>query len=97
MAIGGIVRLTVKAGEGKAFEDVFLSLRKQVLAGERGCEMYDLHRCRGAESDYVILERWADEAALAAHREAPHMKAARPKLAALVADSPGGVFYDAIA
>lgn len=97
MALGGIVRLTVRQGEEAAFEEAFLALRTEVLAREPGCLMYDLYRARTGAQDYVILERWADEAALAHHRAAPHMKDGLARLAPLVASSPGGVFYDQIA
>jgi len=98
--LGGVVRIPVQAGKEKEFEDVFLAMRAGVHAHEPGCKMYDLFRNRKADeagnTQFVVLERWADQAALDSHREQPHMKEGLPKLAGLVAGAPDSQFFDIV-
>ncbi|WP_049623805.1 putative quinol monooxygenase [Frateuria defendens] len=56
----------------------FLEAVEQALAAavlavrtESGCEQYDLHRDLADPHRLVMVERWCDEAALAAHERAP--------------------------
>lgn len=46
-------------------------LREQTLA-EPGCLGYEVFRDVGAPGALLLLERYADEAAIDAHRKAPH-------------------------
>jgi quinol monooxygenase YgiN len=54
-------------------EAVELALRKAVLQvrEEAGCEHYVLHRDLADANRFVMIERWRDGAALAAHAQAP--------------------------
>ncbi len=54
-------------------EAVELALRKAVpqVREEPGCEQYVLHRDLGDANRFVMVERWRDGAALAAHAQAP--------------------------
>lgn len=98
--VGGIVRIPVQPGKEKDFEEVFMAMRTHVLAREPGCNMYDLYKARSQDGEtaatYVVMEQWADQAALDKHREEPHMKAGLPKLAPLVAGTPDSQFFNFI-
>jgi quinol monooxygenase YgiN len=68
-----IATIKIKPGMERDFEGLAKELAAQVMANEPGCKLYALHR--GEEpGTYVVLERYVDEAALDAHRAAPHFK-----------------------
>jgi quinol monooxygenase YgiN len=57
-----------------------------VRAKEPGNKMYTLTKTEAGE--YVVLEFYASEEALAAHGQTAHFKAAGPKFAGLMAGRP---------
>lgn len=69
--IGVMAKLKIKAGQGAAFEAVAAKLVEAVNANEPGNLMYRLYKA-DAPDTYVFMERYQDEAALEAHRKAPH-------------------------
>jgi quinol monooxygenase YgiN len=86
--VGIVATLSIQAGKEAEFEAVFNDLRSQVLANEAGCEMYDVYKSKADASTYVIMERYADDAALKAHGETEYFKAAGAKFGALLAGAP---------
>lgn len=72
--IGVVAKLNVKAGMEAEFEDVFLTLSEAVRANEPGCLLYQL--CKDPDGNYVVLEMYESEEALAAHGQSEHFKAA---------------------
>ncbi|AQW56173.1 putative quinol monooxygenase [Stenotrophomonas sp. NPDC087984] len=52
---------------------------------EPGCRSYDLYTTETEASDFVLLERYQDSAALEAHRTTAHYKAYRAQLSDLLA------------
>jgi quinol monooxygenase YgiN len=84
-----IVRVKVKEGAGKQFEESFA---KAIVATrkEKGNLAYDLNRDTQDPSRYLIYERWKDLAALDAHLKTPYLKellAELPKVAEGAPDS----------
>lgn len=81
-----LVRFFAKPGAEARVESI---LRTMVRATrqEPGCRRYDLFRVPAAESDavFALVERYADEAAVLAHRETPHYKAYRANIVELLA------------
>lgn len=69
--IGVMAKLKIKSGQGAAFEAVAAKLVEAVNANEPGNLMYRLYKGDAADT-YVFMERYQDEAALEAHRKAPH-------------------------
>ena len=96
MAIGIIVRLTTQPGKGAEFEAAFAEQAKGVRANEPGHRLYQLVRSRTDADSYVVMELYDDEAAIQAHREAPHMLANRPRMAGLVAPGTAIELFDAV-
>jgi quinol monooxygenase YgiN len=96
MAIGLIVRVRVAEGKGAEFEAAFAEQAKGVRADEPGNKLYQLVRSREDPRAYVVLELYDDEAALDAHRGAPHMAAGRPRIAPLLSDRTVVEIYDAL-
>ena len=71
--IGIVATIKTKPGQGAAFEQVASALAREVNANEAGCLLYILCRADAADT-YVFMERYTDDAAVAAHRAAPHLK-----------------------
>lgn len=53
---------------------------------EEGCSMYDYFLARDNDTDILLVEHWADDAALAKHSAAEHFKALQAIKAEYVAD-----------
>ena len=71
--IGIVATIKTKPGLGAAFEEVATALAREVNAHEPGCLLYILYRADDPDT-YVFMERYEDEAAVEAHRAAPHFK-----------------------
>jgi quinol monooxygenase YgiN len=72
--IGIVATIKVKAGMEKEFEAVAKELVAKVNAGEPGCKLYALHHGEAPQT-YVLMERYADQAAVDAHRGKEYFKA----------------------
>ncbi len=81
-----IAKLNVAPGKGSEFEKVMLGLAKEVRANEPGNKLYTLTKNEAGE--YFVLEIYDNEAALTAHGQSAHFKAAGPKFAGLMAGRP---------
>jgi len=81
-----IAKLNVAAGKEAEFEKVMLALAAEVRKNEKGNRLYTL--CKDEAGRYCVLEIYADEAALAAHGQSAHFKAAGPKFAGVMAGRP---------
>jgi quinol monooxygenase YgiN len=85
--LGIIATLTIKPGTNAAFEETMGKLAAAVRAGEPGNKLYALHKTDDPNV-YVMLERYDDQAALEAHRAAPHFKELGRKLGEYLAGRP---------
>jgi quinol monooxygenase YgiN len=85
--LGIIAKLTIKPGANADFETTMKALQARVHADEPGNELYALHKTADVNV-YVMLERYADQAALDAHRAAPHFKELGRKLGDYLAGRP---------
>lgn len=93
--IGVTARLPVQAGKEAEFEAVFAKLAAQVNANEAGCHHYQLFRTPG-KPDYIVLEHYADRAALDAHGKTDYFLAAQPALGALLAGAPTVEVFESV-
>ena len=85
--IAVIARLTAKEGQGAVLEKVLRALGEQVRAHEPGCKLYQL--CKSQTPDeVVVIERYADQAALDTHGNTPHFRAAFQELSGLLGKAP---------
>ena len=71
--LGVIAKLNVKEGKEAEFETAMLDLAEAVQANEPGNQLYQL--CKDGDGNYVVMELYSDEAALAAHGQSDHFKA----------------------
>jgi quinol monooxygenase YgiN len=72
--IGVTAKLNVKPEMAAEFETVFLDLSDAVNANEPGCLLYQL--CKDEDGNYIVMEMYESEEALAAHGQSDHFKAA---------------------
>lgn len=96
MAIGVIARVKVVTGKGPEFEAAFAVQAAGVRANEPANKLYQLVRSRDDADAYVVMELYDDDAALEAHRAAPHIVANRPQMAPLIAQRTVVEIYDAV-
>ncbi|XXX78447.1 putative quinol monooxygenase [Sorangium sp. So ce134] len=103
--IGGIKRARAKAGFEAEFEAMFRGHAAVVRAEEPGTLGYDLFR-DGAPGRYVVLDRYRDGEALAAHCGSPHGAVWFPRMRAVLehlevtyfpGHEPGDAHYTALA
>jgi quinol monooxygenase YgiN len=96
MAIGVIATLKVQENKGAEFEAVFRELAAQVRANEPGNKLYQVCKSRKDENTYIVMELYADQAALDAHGKSDHYRAAGPKLGPTMAGRPDVQFFDTV-
>lgn len=68
-----VATIKVKPGQEAAFQTIALQLTAAVRANEPGCLLYTLSQGEDKGS-FVFMERYVDEAAVAAHRGTDHFK-----------------------
>jgi quinol monooxygenase YgiN len=82
-----VATIKVKPGMEREFEAVAKELAARVNAKEPGCKLYTL--CRGeAPLTYIFLERYADQAAIEAHRATEHYKELGRKMGQFIDGKP---------
>lgn len=96
MSIGVIATLTIQAGKNAEFEAIFSELAAQVNANEEGCLYYALFQSKDSDTEYKVLESYADQAALDAHGASDYFKAAGAKLAPCMAGAPHLEFLNGV-
>lgn len=78
MSLRLIVTITAAPGKGSELAQIYRS-RCREAASEPGCEQYEIFQSAADPDKLVLLERWADQAALDQHAK---VQAARPPLPA---------------
>lgn len=96
MAIGVVATLKVQDGKGGEFESVFQELAAQVKANEPGNKLYQVFKSRADANTYIVMEVYADQAALEAHGKSDHFKAAGPKIGPTLGGRPDIQYFDAV-
>jgi autoinducer 2-degrading protein len=87
------VTWVARAGHETEVAELFSRLTKESRK-EPGCVMYQVHRHRTERRRFFIYEQYKDEAALEAHRTAPHFLQYAKKELPKVADRMDGHLYD---
>ncbi len=96
MAIGVVVTLKVAEGKGAACEAAFAELTEKVRANEPGNKVYQLFKSKTDANTYVVMEIYADQAAVDAHNATPYFLAAMPEIGVTLAGQPDVKFFDSI-
>jgi quinol monooxygenase YgiN len=66
--------ITFDPAKREALESGFAAMQAETLK-ESGCGAYEIYNSRSDDGTVLIFEKWADDAALAAHMTSPHMAA----------------------
>ena len=74
-----IARVRAAKGKGDALAALLTEQAAVVRAKEPGCLVYRPHRSSKDPDLFVFYEMYADDAALEAHRTAPHLAAFRQR------------------
>ena len=74
-----VARLRAASGKGDALAALLVEQAAAVRASEPGCLVYRMHRSTRDPDLFLFYEMYADEAALEAHRTAPHLAAFRQR------------------
>src|SRR5665213_157279 len=96
MAIGVVATLKVAEGKGGEFEAAFRDHAAVVKANEPGNHLYRVFKSRKDADTYIVMEIYADQAALEAHGKSDHQRAFGPKVGPTLAGRPDIAFFDAI-
>lgn len=94
--IGVIAKMKIMDGKQQEFENVFQDLAARIRANEPGNKVYQLCKSRSDATQYVVLEIYESDEALAQHTASEHMRSAGPKLAAVLAGRPEIEVLDAV-
>jgi quinol monooxygenase YgiN len=78
--INVIVTLQIKPGMEARAEDLLRQLETETTENDVGCLRYQWYRSEQPGA-YVLLERWASQAAVDAHFRAGHMTKLLPQIA----------------
>jgi (4S)-4-hydroxy-5-phosphonooxypentane-2,3-dione isomerase len=90
------VTWVAKTGRESDVASMFSKLTEESRK-EPGCVMYQVHRHKTEPRRFFIYEQYADEAALEAHRAAPHFLQFARKELPRIADRVEGQLYEPLA
>ena len=96
MAIGIVATIKIKPGTNDAFEGAAKELMGVVRAVEPGNKVYQFCKSRTEPTTYVVLELYADQAALDVHGKSEQFRAAGAKMGPSMAGRPEVQYFDAI-
>lgn len=96
MAIGVTAKLQVLTGKNQEFEAIFKQLVTAVLANEKGCLLYALHKSREDAQTYMVLEQYVDEIALQSHSKTDHYRIFGRQMSVYLATPPEIKLMDSI-
>lgn len=85
--LGIICKLTIKPGANDEFERLIQLFKKEVDENEPGNLMYEIFRGETPE-EYIIMEKFKDKVALAAHNDTPHKHTISPQVGQLLNAKP---------
>ena len=83
-----IATLPVQEAKTAEFEKVFAELTEKVLANEPGCTRYELCRSTVNPTTYVVVENYADQAAIDHHGKTPYFLEAFGKMGSMLGGAP---------
>jgi quinol monooxygenase YgiN len=87
-------RLRARHGEEQTLAAALRALAQAVRAEEPGCLLYRVARSKHDPQLFVVLERYRDDEALAAHANSAHYCEAVPALLDLLEERPEIALFD---
>ena len=80
--------LNVKEGSEEPFEKLVEELVDNVLAHEPGTPLFQFTKSRTVPRRYLVVEQYADDAALAAHSRTEYLRVFVPEMLPHLAEEP---------
>jgi quinol monooxygenase YgiN len=96
MAIGVVATIKIKEGTNAAFEAVANELMAAVRANEPGNKVYQFCKSKSDPTTYVVMEIYADQAALEAHGKSEHFRTIGPKMGPSMAGRADVQYFDTV-
>jgi quinol monooxygenase YgiN len=96
MAIGLLATIKIQPGKNAEFEAVAKELMAAVRANEPGNKVYQFCRSRDDQTTYVVMEVYADQAALDSHGKTDHFRTIGAKMGPCMAGRPELKFFEAV-
>ena len=96
MAIGVVATIKIKPDTNAAFEAVATELMAAVRANEPGNKVYQFCKSKTDPSTYVVLEIYADQAAVEAHGKSEHFRTIGAKMGPSMAGRPDVQYLDTV-
>lgn len=96
MAVGVVATIKIKEGTNEAFEAVAREMMAAVRANEPGNQLYQFCKSKTEPTTYVVMELYADQAALEAHGKSDHFRGIGPKMGPSMAGRPNVQYFDAV-
>jgi quinol monooxygenase YgiN len=96
MAIGVVATIKIKEGTNAAFEAVANELMAAVRANEPGNRVYQFCKSKADATTYVVMEIYADQAALEAHGKSDHFRTIGPKMGPSMAGRADVQYFDTV-
>ena len=87
------IKFKVQEGKSEEFETIATAAAARVRAEDAGCEAYHLYKSLDDDTEYVLIESWETQEALAAHGKSPAI-ADMQKIGPLLAGRPERHLYD---
>ena len=87
------IKFKVQAGKSEEFEQIASAAAARVRAEDAGCEAYHVYKSLEDPSEYVLVESWETDEALAAHAKSPAI-ADMQKIGPLLAARPERHVYE---
>ena len=88
MSIRLTVQLSIKEGQADEFQAAAGPALARVRSDDKGCEMYDLFRSCDDDTRFVMVESWASEADLEAHKTSAAMGGVGKSIGGFMAGPP---------
>jgi len=96
MAVGVVATIKIQPGKNAEFEAVAREMMAAVRANEPGNKFYNFCKSKADETTYVVMEMYADQAALETHGKSDHFRTIGPKMGPCLAGRPEVAYYDAV-
>ena len=91
-----VARIVAKPNTVDEVQQILLGLVAPTRA-EEGCVVYELLQNRSDPTDFTFVEEWSSDASFERHHTTEHIRAAFPKLEALLATPPDIRTYSLVA
>ena len=96
MAVGVVATIKIKPDMNEAFEAVAREMMAAVRANEPGNKLYQFCRSKSEPTTYVVMELYADQAALEAHGKSDHFRSIGPKMGPSMAGRPDVQYFETV-